>query len=406
MSTTNPRRGWLPCLVLVTFVVGTDDFVIAGVLPAIARDLAVTEAAAGQLVTVFSIAYALCAPVLAAATARLARRTLLGAGLAVFALLNAAAALAPSYAVLMVLRVFAAVVAASLTPAAFAAAAALARPDRIGRAIGAVAAGLTVALVAGVPVGTWLGAVAGWRSTFWLVTGLAAAGSAAVLVFLPALPGGARIAPARRLRLLGAPAVLLAVAATAVAATGSFMTYTYVAPIAREIAGAGGEGVALLIACAGVAGALGTVLGGRATDGWGAGRTLVLTLGVQVAVTAGLATAGFLSGTAPLLLIAIAYAVWGLAGWAFNPPMNARLLALAGDAGTEAMALNTSALYLGIAAAGAVGGAALDAGGVRAVLLTATVIGLVALLLLAGSVARHRPSVRIASEEEVRHANR
>jgi predicted MFS family arabinose efflux permease len=226
-----------------------------------------------------------------------------------------------------------------------------------------------------------------------------------VLVFLPALPGGGRVRLADRIRLLGAPAVLLAVGATAVAATGSFMTYTYVAPIARDIAGAGAGGVALLIACIGIAGALGTVLGGRATDGWGAGRTLVLTLAVQVAVTAGLAAAGLLP-TAPLPLIALGYALWGLAGWAFNPPMNARLLALAGDAGTEAVALNTSALYLGIAAAGAVGGAALDAGGGRAVLLTATGIGVVSLLLLAGSIARDRASARIGPDEEVRSADR
>lgn len=148
------RSSRLPCLVLVTFVAGTDNFVMAGVLPAVAEDLAVTEAAAGQLVTVFSIAYALAAPAMAAATARLDRRTLLGAGLAVFALLNGAAALAPSYAALLVLRLLAAVVAAAMTPAAFAAAAALAPPERVGRAIGSVAAGMTVALVIGVPLGT------------------------------------------------------------------------------------------------------------------------------------------------------------------------------------------------------------------------------------------------------------
>jgi predicted MFS family arabinose efflux permease len=227
-----------------------------------------------------------------------------------------------------------------------------------------------------------------------------------VLVFLPPLPGGGRVRLARRLRLLGAPAVLLAVGATAVAATGSLMTYTYIAPIARDLAGAGAEGVALLIACVGIAGALGTVLGGRATDRWGAGRTLLVALAVQVAVTAALFAAGFLRGATPLLLIALCYAAWGFAGWAFNPPMNARLLGLAGEAGTEVVALNISALYVGIAAAGAVGGAALDAGGVRALLLIATAIGVVALLLLAGSVARHRTSARIGPDQEVRRADR
>lgn len=402
MSIAPARTGWLPCLLLVTFVAGTDNFVMAGVLPAIAWDLAVSEAAAGQLVSVFSIAYALAAPVAAAATARLDRRTLLSSGLAVFALFNAIAALAPSYAALMVARVLAAVVAASMTPAAFAAAAVLARPDRVGRAIGTVASGMTVALVAGVPLGTWLGAASGWRSTFWFVAGLAAAGCLAVLVFLPALPESGRVRLARRIRLLAAPPVLLAVVATAVAATGSFMTYTYIAPIARDLAGAGAEAVALLIACVGIAGALGTVLGGRATDRWGTGRTLLLTTALQVGATAVLAVAGLLSGSAPLLLLALGYAVWGLAGWAFNPPMNVRLLGLAGDAGTEAVALNTSALFVGIAVAGAAGGVVLDAGGVSAVLMAATVIGSVALVLLAGSVLRHRPRADLAPVGEDR----
>lgn len=384
------RSSRLPCLVLVTFVAGTDNFVMAGVLPAVAADLAVTEAAAGQLVTVFSIAYALAAPAMVAATARLDRRTLLATGLAVFALLNAAAALAPSYTALLVVRLLAAVVAAAMTPAAFAAAAALAPPERVGRAIGSVAAGMTVALVVGVPLGTWLGAASGWRSTFWLVAGFAVAGCGAVVASLPALPASGGAGLARRVRLLAAPPVLLAVVATAVAATGSFMTYTYVAPIARDLAGAGADVVALLIACVGVAGALGTVLGGRATDRWGAGRTLVLALAVQVAATAVLVAAGLLGGVAALPVIALGYAVWGLAGWAFNPPMNARLLRLAGDAGTEAVALNSSALFVGIAAGGALGGVVLEAEGVPAVLLTAIAIGSVALVLLAVSVVRHR----------------
>ncbi|HLU56371.1 MAG TPA: MFS transporter [Pseudonocardia sp.] len=394
MIRSDPRRGWLPCLLLVTFVVGTDDFVIAGLLPAIAGDLAVTEAAAGQLVTAFSITYALAAPVLAAAAAGIDRRTLLGAGLAVFALVNAVAAVAPSYPVLMALRVLAAAVAAAMTPVAFTVAAALARPERVGRAIGAVAAGLTVSLVVGVPLGSLLGAAFGWRSTFWLVAGLASAGAAAVGAALPALPGrrtGAGLGTDlfERLRPIGAPGVLPAIGATAVAATSSFATYTYLAPVVRELTGAGAERVALVIGGIGVAGALGTVLGGRATDRFGPGRTLVSALAAQVAVIAVLAVACVV-GAAPFALVALCYAVWGLAGWAFNPPMNARLLRLAPEAGTEVVALNSSALYVGMALGGALGGAALDVGGVGAVLLVATAVGLVGLVLLAGSVARDR----------------
>jgi predicted MFS family arabinose efflux permease len=283
------------------------------------------------------------------------------------------------------------VTAAALTPAAFGAAAALARPERVGRAIGTVAAGLTVALVVGVPLGTWLGATLGWRSTFWFVAALAAAVCAALPVLLPALPGdgrGARLG--QRIRLLARPAVLLGVVGTAFGAAGSLMTYTYIAPIARELARVDGDRLALLIAAVGVAGAVGTVLGGRATDRWGSGRTLLLTLAAQWVATAGLAAVALAGGGSGLLpLVVLGYALWGLAGWAYNPPMNARLLTLAGNAGTEAVALNTSALFVGIAAGGAVGGAVLDAAGVPAVLLTSLGIGLVTLVLLTVSVTRH-----------------
>lgn len=115
--------GWLVGLLLATFVIGTDDFIIAGILPAIAGDLGVSEAAAGQLVTVFSLTYAVAAPVLA-------------------------------------------VVAAAVSPAAFAVAGSLAKPERVGRAIGTVAAGLTVSLVVGVPLGAWISEVFDWRATF------------------------------------------------------------------------------------------------------------------------------------------------------------------------------------------------------------------------------------------------
>lgn len=153
-TATTASMRWLPGLLLATFVIGTDDFIIAGILPELAVDFDVTEAAAGQLVTVFSLVYAVAAPVMALLTARLSRRKLIVGGLTVFALVNAATVFAPSYAALMALRVAAALVGATITPAAFATAGSLAPPERSGRAIGVVAAGLTVSLIVGVPVGS------------------------------------------------------------------------------------------------------------------------------------------------------------------------------------------------------------------------------------------------------------
>ncbi|PRX99048.1 MFS transporter [Allonocardiopsis opalescens] len=384
------RRAGIGCLLLASFAVGTDDFVVAGVLPEISAGLRVSEAAAGQLVTVFSITYAPAAPVIAVLTARLPRRALFTAATAVFALANAAAALAPDYPVLMACRVLAALAAAAITPAAFAIAAATAPEGRTGRAVGTVAAGLTLALALGVPLGTWLGGAYGWRSTFVFVAVLACAVLAAAPVLLPPLPGAEPVGAGGRLRLLARPPVLLGAVGTVIGATGGLMTYTYIAPIARELSGADTAGLAVMIAVLGAAGAVGTVLGGRATDRWGADRALLATLAGQVAATAALAVIGLLGGGGvPLPVTAAVFACWGLAGWAFNPPMNTRSLRLAGPAGTEAVALNTSALYVGIALGGAVGGAAVAGYGGTGVAVAATAIGLAAIVLMAVSVARH-----------------
>src|SRR5688500_12240096 len=128
-----PRgSAWLVGLLLTTFVIGTDDFIIAGILPAISADLSVSEAAAGQLVTVFLITCAVAAPIMAVVTARLPRKMLIVGGLTVFALINFVTAFVTVYPLLMVLRVLAALVAATVSPAAFGVAGALAAPERVG----------------------------------------------------------------------------------------------------------------------------------------------------------------------------------------------------------------------------------------------------------------------------------
>ncbi|MFD5554260.1 MFS transporter [Streptomyces sp. NPDC127068] len=381
--------GWLVCLLLTTFVIGTDDFVIAGVLPEIAADLGVSEATAGQLVTVFSVTYALAAPPLAVATARLPRKPLIVGGLAVFAVGNLVTALAPGYASLMLLRVLTALIAAAVTPAVFAMAGSAAAPERVGRAIGTVASGLTVSLFVGVPLGTLLSAAFGWRSTFVAVALLTTAVALASWWLLPALPGAPALGMRRQLRVLSRPAVLLGVAGTVTGASSGMLTYTYIAPLTHDLTGDRGAVLALHIATIGVAGALGTFLCGRLTDRWGADRALLVTFGGLVGTTAVLALIGVLTDEVPGWSLTVVLAVWGFASWGFNPPMNTRALLLARGAEAEALALNTSGLYVGIAVAGAVGGWAVSAHGGTGVAVTATGIGLLAALVIGASVRRH-----------------
>ncbi|UNO44414.1 MFS transporter [Streptomyces sp. MST-110588] len=375
---------------LTTFVIGTDDFIIAGILPNIASDLKVSEAVAGQLVTVFSITFAVAAPVMAVATARVPRRILIVGGLTVFAVVNFATVFATSYPVLMALRTVAALVAATVSPAAFAVAGALAPPERIGRAIGTVASGLTVSLVVGVLAGAWLGSTFGWQVTFVCVGALTCLGVVLTATTLPRLPQLPVVGVQARLVLLRRPAVLMCVLGTVIGACSGLMPYTFIAPVTHDLTGLGDSWVTVAIVVDGIAGAVGTFIGGRLNDRWGTDRALISLLGAVLLSTLAMVAVGIVSGgSAPFWLLCLLLIVWGMAGWAYNPPMNARALQMAGAAGTEAVALNTSGLYVGIALAGMIGGGALSGGGGTGVLIAAAAVGLINILFMSVAVRRY-----------------
>ncbi len=171
-----------------TFAVGTGLLVIQGILPEMARDLGVSVGAAGQLVMVFAVTYAVSAPLLSTFGARFDRRRLLVAALVLFALSNLAAALSSSVALLVVARVVAALASALYTPNASVAGAGLAPPEARGRALAIVFGGLSIATVLGVPIGTLVGGFAGWRAAFWFVALLATLAAAGIALLLPAVP--------------------------------------------------------------------------------------------------------------------------------------------------------------------------------------------------------------------------
>jgi DHA1 family inner membrane transport protein len=199
-------RRLLP-LSLALFAVGTDGFVIAGLLPAIARDLGVDIPAAGQLVTAFALAFAVSAPVLGAATSALDRRATMLIGLAGFSVGNALTALGPTYPVVLGARVFTALGAGLIGAAAFSTAAAIAPPERQGRALATVMGGLSISMALGLPAGTLIGS-ADWRVTLWAVTaiGLVAAAGVAFgvpVVSLPSTSLRTRLRPLRETSVLG-----------------------------------------------------------------------------------------------------------------------------------------------------------------------------------------------------------
>jgi predicted MFS family arabinose efflux permease len=348
-------------LALGTFAIGTEGFMIAGVLPMLAQDLHVSLPAAGQLVTAFSLAYAFGSPLLAMAAGRMSRRTLFLGSLLLFALANALCGMASHYGLLLSGRVLAAFGAALFVPAASAAAAGLVAPEHRGKALAVVIGGQTVALAAGVPLGTWIAHAFHWRTTFWMVGVLALIAAVLVRWRFPVMDAVAPVRLRDRIAPLARPVIWTTLLTTVCWGTGAFAVYTYIADVFGRLGATPGM-ISLVLLIWGVSSLIGSTLGGIAADRFGAVRTIPLTL---AALLAALTSLSILAGRPPQQAPAIGIAamvVWGVSAWAFNPAQQHRLIGLSGKAAGLVLSLNPSAIYLGSALGAAVGGLAVSYG--------------------------------------------
>ncbi|MGN6035907.1 MFS transporter [Brevibacterium casei] len=351
------RPLWLIGLFVAALALGTDEFVIAGLLPTIASDLAITTGTAGQLVTAFALTFALGAPVMGVLFDPYPRRRVLLGGLVVFALANLAAAFAPSFGLLLALRVLAGLAAAVVSATAYAAANQGAPKGKQGGYLAMVTAGLTVALFTGVPLGSWIGGLYGWRSTFVLIAIVAVLALAAIAARLPNLPGSPGGTLSDRLRPLHNTRVLRLVLAVFLSGSGGLMFYSYLAPILDGVHGSTGP-LPLVLLLVGVVGVPSAFFGGWLADKFG-GRPsrLVVTGGHSLALVL-MAVLVFMGAPLPLFLIGVA--IWSVFAWALNPPLQSSTIEAAPDSAMGAVSLNISGLYLGTAVAGAAGGLIVD----------------------------------------------
>ncbi|MGW1992765.1 MFS transporter [Embleya sp. NPDC001921] len=369
-------------LALATFAVGTDGYVIAGLLPSIAADLGVSTPAAGQLVTVFALVLALSAPVMGALTSGLSRRSALLIALGVFVVGNAVTALGTGYEVVMAARVVTAVGAGIITAAASSTAAAIAPPEHPGRALAFVLGGLTSATALGLPLGTLIGR-ADWHLTLWAVAGiglLAAVGIAVGLpdVKLPAASPPDRLRPLRQGRVLALPAV------TTLAFLATYTLYTYIGPTLRDATDGDESLLTLILPAWGVGTLAGNITAGRLVDRRDPARVLTATLALAALTLAltPLATRAL----APTLLWA---ALWGATVGVIVVPQQHRLIALGPAAAPILLGLNSSALYLG----GGLGGLAQEWLGLAPAQLGPVAAGVTAVTLLWHLGTARRPAL-------------
>jgi predicted MFS family arabinose efflux permease len=252
-------------LAVAAFAIGTESFVIAGLLPVIAADMQISVAATGQLVTVYALAYAVGSPILAVTFNNLDRRNVLILALCCFIAGNLLAVAAATFVMLMASRVLMALGAGLCMPTAIGVAVAIAPPERRGRAVALVTSGITVATVVGVPLGSLIGNAFGWRATFGLVAVLGAVALAGLLFGLQrGLPRttatlGQRLAVARH------GAVLYALATTTLWAIGGFTVFTYLSVPLRGL-GFNASDISFALLIFGSAAAIGNMLGGILAD--------------------------------------------------------------------------------------------------------------------------------------------
>ena len=380
-----PRRTplVLGVLFLGTFVMGSAELLVVGVLTLLARDLRIADGSVGLLVTAYALGLSLGGPLLAVATVRFPRRRLLLAALATYIVVTAAAFSSGSFPVLVAARAVTGSAQGLFVGAAFTIATSLVPPERAGRAMSSVIGGFAVSAAIGVPAGTLIGQHLGWRGAFLTVAVLGA------LVFIAAVtlvPGSRTATPAgsgSHLRDAVSPQILALLALAVVLFAGSYGALTYITPFLQHITHISETWITAFLLIYGAATACGAFGGGRFADR-NAARALVTATAVLVAVFAVLLAAGSVPAVA-----ALALAAWGLFGFGLVPSLQYRVVSLAGPGAAVAATLPASAINAGIALGSLLGGWALTAHGPAAPVGTAIALTAIGLPVAAATSRLH-----------------
>ncbi len=257
----------LLALTISAFAIGTTEFVIVGLLPTIAADLGVNLPSAGLLVSLYAMGVAIGAPVLTALTGKLPRKLLLLSLMVLFTLGNLLAWKAPSYESLVIARILTGLAHGVFFSIGSTIATSLVPKEKAASAIAIMFTGLTVALVTGVPLGTFIGQHFGWRETFLAVSALGVIAFVGSLLFVPStIQHNKPASLLQQMKVLAEPRLLLVYAMTAVGYGGSFIAFTFLAPILTDITGFGAGAVGLVMLVYGVSVAVGNIWGGKLAD--------------------------------------------------------------------------------------------------------------------------------------------
>lgn len=371
----------LLALTLSAFAIGTTEFVIVGLIPTMAQDLSVSLPSAGLLVSLYAVGVAIGAPVLTALTGNWNRKHVLLSVMALFVAGNLLAWQAPGYETLIAARILTGLAHGVFFSIGTTIATGLVSKDKAASAIAIMFTGLTVALVTGVPLGTYIGQTFGWQATFLAVAllGLIALIGSALLV-----PNNLKQAAATKisaqLKVLSEPRLLLVYAITAIGYGGSFIAFTYLAPILEQISGFDSSAIGLIMLVYGVSVAVGNIWGGKMADKMGPIKALSI---IFTGLAAVLLVFNF-TAVNPIAAVATIL-VWGAFAFGNVPGLQVYVVKLAEkhtpDAVDVASGLNIAAFNVGIALGAWGGGLIVEQAGLMNTPWIGAIVVLLALVL-------------------------
>lgn len=346
----------LLALTLSAFAIGTTEFVIVGLIPTVAADLGIGLPSAGLLVSLYALGVAIGAPVLTALTGKLPRKALLLGLMALFTVGNLLAWKAPSYETLVAARILTGLAHGVFFSIGSTIATGLVPKEKAASAIAIMFTGLTVALVTGVPLGTFIGQHFGWRETFLAVSALGVIAFVGSWVFVPNdIRHTAPASLAQQAKVLAEPRLLLVYAKTAIGYGGSFIPFTFLAPILTDVAGFSAGAVGWVMLVYGVSVAVGNIWGGKLADRLGPIPALKIIFALLAAVLL------LFNFAAPHKWFAVvAVLLWGAVAFGNVPGLQVYVVKQAErftpQAVDVASGLNIAAFNLGIAGAAWAGG--------------------------------------------------
>ncbi|MDI4571251.1 MFS transporter [Bacillus stratosphericus] len=382
-STSYPLLIFL--LAVGSFVTGTSEFVVSGILDIISDDLHISIPVAGQLITIYSLFYAVGALFLVMATSKLNRKKVLLSAISMFIAGNVLAFFSHHFMLLMLSRVIMAMSGGLYIVLATNYAAQLAPPEKKGSAMATVITGFTVSLVLGVPIGTFLAGYVDWHAIFLII----AIGTTCLLFLLyrllPPMEGHSYVPFKQQMQILQDRRVLSGLATTAFWILGYTMVFAYISPLLRQTSGFTLELTSIALLVLGISAFIGSRFGGYAVDQWGPNRTISISITVQMLMLFALSFTQF-----SVVGVFITLAIWGTATWTTTPAKQFYLISLKPETSETVLSFNTAIMNIGMMLGSSMGGLIIQYTNVTNLSWIGGLASFVALMLIRYSFNRNR----------------